>query len=106
MKNWTIRHRIVASFGVMLTLMVIMAAVGYSRLANIHQQVQDVERESLPGLYNAAALQKAWLNDFVLTEQIVRGEDPVRQRALQTRLQTSRSEMDRIIADYEDTEFN
>jgi methyl-accepting chemotaxis protein WspA len=50
MKNLTIRRRIIASFAVVLGLMLIMAAVAYTRLISIEQQVAHIASDALPGL--------------------------------------------------------
>src|SRR5262245_43041765 len=106
MKQWTIRHRIMASFGVMLTLMVIMASVAYSRLIVIRQQVENVEQQSLPGLYSAGALMTAWLNDYLLTDELLREEDAGERRRLDTALQSNRALVDKLSTDYERTQFS
>jgi methyl-accepting chemotaxis protein WspA len=105
MKHWTIRHRILASFGIILALMVIMASVAYSRLIAIRQQVENVEQHSLPGLYNATALMEAWLNDFLLTEEVVLQEDPVAGRRFETELQSNRAVLDKLSVEFERSEF-
>ena len=50
MKNLTIRRRIMASFAVVLALMVIMAVVAYTRLTNIEQQAIYIANNALVGL--------------------------------------------------------
>ena len=49
MKNLTIRRRILASFAVVLALMVIMAAVAYTRLTSIERQAALIASDALPG---------------------------------------------------------
>ena len=44
MKNLTIRRRIMASFAVVLALMVLMAAVAYTRLTTIERQATNEPR--------------------------------------------------------------
>src|SRR6187402_593264 len=105
MKQWTIRHRILASFGVILTLMIVMAGVAYSRLMAIHQHVENVEQHSLPGLYNASALQKAWSDDFLITEDLVLQQDASERRRLEAALQANRAQLDKLSHEYEQTEF-
>ena len=50
MKNLTIRRRIVVSFAVILALMMVMAAVAYTRLIRIEQLTSSIELEALPAL--------------------------------------------------------
>jgi methyl-accepting chemotaxis protein WspA len=106
MKHWTFRTRILVSFAVMLILMVIMASVAYSRLIVIRQQVEEVQQDSLPGLYNAGALMTAWLNDYLITDELLREEEAGERRRLETALQSNRGLLDKVSSDYERTQFS
>ena len=48
MKKLTIRWRIMASFAVVLALMVTMATVAYSRLKHIEQQAAFIASDAVP----------------------------------------------------------
>src|SRR6059036_3114784 len=50
MKNLTIRRRIVASFAIILALMMVMAGVAYTRLIRIGELTRSIELDTLPGL--------------------------------------------------------
>ncbi|MEP6915681.1 MAG: methyl-accepting chemotaxis protein, partial [Acidobacteriota bacterium] len=50
MKFLTIRQRIIASFAVVLTLMMIMAALAYVRLGDIERKAALIQIDSIPGL--------------------------------------------------------
>ncbi len=45
---WTIRWRIVASFGIVLVAMVIMGTVTYAGLARIREETVKASTDSLP----------------------------------------------------------
>jgi methyl-accepting chemotaxis protein WspA len=101
MKDWTIRRRIVVSFGVVLAAMVVMAAVAYSRLTLVDAEARAIQSDSVPGLYDSTAIEDAWSDDFTAAEQRVFSQDAERTSVLDARLSTSRAELDKLIAAYE-----
>jgi methyl-accepting chemotaxis protein WspA len=103
MKSWTIRRRIVWSFGLILALMVIVGVVAYTRLARVDQETQAVQGVSIPGLYYSMAIQDAWSDDLLLTEEYVLQPDTAQRRRIETKLQSGRAELDKMIANYEST---
>jgi methyl-accepting chemotaxis protein WspA len=102
MNAWTIRRLIVASFGVILTLMVIMTALAYTHLARIDQESRAAQSGSIPGLYYSSIIQDAWSDDFLLTEERVMQSDHSAQGG-ESRLQHGRGDMDTLSAKYEST---
>jgi len=46
MKNWTIKRRILGSFCVILAVMALMAAVAYTRLAEIQREAISFKEDS------------------------------------------------------------
>src|SRR5687768_2094280 len=80
---WTIRWRIVASFGIVLVAMVIMGTVTYAGLARIRAETARTTADSLPGLSHSMNTNSALLATFVAMEQFAIQQDPVgRQRPL------------------------
>ena len=53
MKQLTIRNRILASFGVILALMLVMAVCSYILLGAIDRDARSQEEDSSPGVYLA-----------------------------------------------------
>src|SRR5712671_3777335 len=101
--RWTIRQRVIASFGAIVTVVIIVAGVAYARLARIDQEARAVQAESIPGLYYSMALQDAWSDDFSLTEgYVLQAEAAERQKAA-GKLQNSRAQLDKLTTEYEDT---
>ncbi len=76
MKRWTIQRLIVASFGVILALMVGTTAIAWLRLARIGREVTAVQTTSIPALYYSSMLQDAWTDDFVLPGECLPQADP------------------------------
>jgi methyl-accepting chemotaxis protein WspA len=102
---WTIRWRIVASFGIVLAAMVIMGAVTYTGLARIRAETATATNDSLPGLAHAMSTGNALLATFVTVEQFALQQDPAgRQRQL-SQLEAKRVDLDNEIATYEKTIF-
>jgi len=103
MSQWTIRQRVSASFGVIVASTMIMGAVAYTRLARINQETHAVQSASIPGLYYSMALQDAWSDDFLLTEEYVQRSDAAERQKTEVKLRDSRAELDKLAAAYEDT---
>ncbi len=82
MKHWSIRHRILASFGLIIALMALMAGIAYSRLAAIDQEANNVETDSTPGLYYSTMLRGAWFESYQLLQQAVAVDDNDKTRAI------------------------
>lgn len=71
MKNWTLRQRILASFAVIIAIMLLMVVVSYSRLLKIQASEERVRVEALPGVYYSSMIRGAWVDSYVKTQQIV-----------------------------------
>jgi methyl-accepting chemotaxis protein WspA len=70
-KNWTLRQRILASFAVIIAIMLLMVVVSYSRLLKIEVSEEKVRTDSVPGVYASSMIRSAWVDSYVLTQQIV-----------------------------------
>lgn len=74
MKNWTLRQRILASFAVIIAIMLLMVVVSYSRLLSIQSSEEQVRTDALPGLYYSTTIRNAWGASYVVTLKLL-GED-------------------------------
>jgi methyl-accepting chemotaxis protein WspA len=103
MKNLTIRLRIVASFAVVLALMVVTAGVAYTRLLNIEEQATVIATEAVPGLTytNQFVLQRR--ANYSLTEDFLRQTDPAARKQLHAAILASREELDALYTKYSAT---
>jgi methyl-accepting chemotaxis protein WspA len=70
-KNWTLRQRILASFAVIITIMLLMVVVSYSRLLSIESSENVVRADSVPGIHYSSLIRGAWVDDYVLTQQLI-----------------------------------
>ena len=71
MKNWTLRQRILASFAVIIAIMLLMVVASYSRLLSIQTSEETVRADSIPGVYYSSMVRSAWVDSLVLTLQLV-----------------------------------
>ena len=71
MKNWTLRQRILASFAVIIAIMLLMVVAAYSRLLSIETSEETVRSDSIPGVYYSSMIRSAWVDSYVLTLQLV-----------------------------------
>jgi methyl-accepting chemotaxis protein WspA len=70
-KNWTLRQRILASFAVIIAIMLLMVVVSYSRLLSIQSSEEEVRTDALPGLYYSTMIRNAWGVSYVTTLQLL-----------------------------------
>ena len=71
MKNWTLRQRILASFAVIIAIMLLMIVAAYSRLVAIESAEQAVGTDSIPGVYYSSMIRSAWVDSYVTSQQLV-----------------------------------
>ncbi|MBF7143163.1 MULTISPECIES: methyl-accepting chemotaxis protein [Pseudomonas] len=71
MKNWTLRQRILASFAVVIAIMLSMVLIAYSRLIVIEQEAASLRSESIPGVYSSSMLRGAWVDSYLYTQQLL-----------------------------------
>ncbi|AQW69666.1 methyl-accepting chemotaxis protein [Pseudomonas fulva] len=71
MKNWTLRQRILASFAVIIAIMLLMIVAAYSRLVTIESAEQEVGADSIPGVYYSSMIRSAWVDSYVTSQQLV-----------------------------------
>ena len=95
MKNWTLRQRILASFAVIIAIMLLMVVVSYSRLLKIEDSEASVRDDALPGVYFSSMIRSAWVDTYLQTQEMlflkegqgVSAEDAADFKVFETRLQ-------------------
>lgn len=70
-KNWSLRQRILASFAVVIAVMLLMILVSYTRLAKIENNADAVRTDSIPGMAISSMIRSAWVDSFVYTQQLL-----------------------------------
>ncbi|MDG6401559.1 methyl-accepting chemotaxis protein, partial [Pseudomonas quasicaspiana] len=71
MKNWTLRQRILASFAVIIAIMLMMVVVSFSRLLSIQSSEEEVRLDALPGVYYSTLLRSAWGESYIRTLELI-----------------------------------
>ncbi|MDX9673031.1 MULTISPECIES: methyl-accepting chemotaxis protein [unclassified Pseudomonas] len=95
MKNWTLRQRILASFAVIIAIMLLMVVVSYSRLLKIETSESSVRDDAVPGVYYSAMIRGAWVDSYLQTQELlglkegqgISSQDAADYKAFETRLQ-------------------
>ena len=97
MKDWTIRRRIVASFGAILVLIVVIGGVLFTQMRSIDAAMQELRGDSLPGLENDTALEAGFTMNYLLTERHTRLEDRTGLDKLEQELAANRAHLDVLL---------
>ncbi|MDI2593992.1 methyl-accepting chemotaxis protein [Pseudomonas sp. N3-W] len=71
MKNWTLRQRILASFAVIIAIMLLMVVVSYSRLLKIEVSEKSVRDDAVPGVYFSSMIRSAWVDSYIQTLELL-----------------------------------
>ncbi|WP_460140155.1 methyl-accepting chemotaxis protein [Pseudomonas sp. S2_E01] len=71
MKNWTLRQRILASFAVIIAIMLLMVVVSYSRLLKIEVSDASVRDDALPGVYYSSVIRGAWVDSYLQIQEML-----------------------------------
>ncbi|WP_404938316.1 methyl-accepting chemotaxis protein [Pseudomonas sp. JDS08PS003] len=115
MKNWTLRQRILASFAVIIAIMLLMVVVSYSRLLKIEAGEERMRNDAVPGVYFSSMIRSAWVDTYLQTQEIIglkqnqdiSSEDKADFKAFEERLQTQMDNYKQTINSREDqTEFD
>jgi methyl-accepting chemotaxis protein WspA len=70
-KNWSLRQRILASFAVVIAIMLLMVVASYSRLQAIEASEAEVRTDSVPGVFYSSMIRSAWVDSYVYTQQLI-----------------------------------
>jgi methyl-accepting chemotaxis protein WspA len=105
MKNLSIRQRVIASFALVLALMLAMAAITYQRLHRVQEEVRSMETDSLPGLQTSYAMLVTISDLESLFEQHARESDVAEMGALAQRLPPLHEQLGQQLLAYEATIF-
>ncbi|MEN5091471.1 methyl-accepting chemotaxis protein [Pseudomonas protegens] len=115
MKNWTLRQRILASFAVIIAIMLLMVVVSYSRLLKIEAGEERMRNDAVPGVYFSSMIRSAWVDTYLQTQEIIglkqnqdiSSEDKADFKAFEERLQTQMGNYKQTINSREDqSEFD
>ena len=67
----TVRNRIIASFTVLIAILLLLASASYLRLAAIEDEAENMLTESVPGAYYASRMQDTWAHHMLDTRRML-----------------------------------
>ncbi|AEK62194.1 methyl-accepting chemotaxis protein [Collimonas fungivorans] len=105
MKQWTIRQRMLVSFGLILALMGFMAGITYLKLAAIEHETISFQTDSMPGLELSTGIRSTWFQSYLLALQVVALDNPDERKQDLATMRADAEKMDKLIADYDKTIF-
>ncbi|MDF3936399.1 methyl-accepting chemotaxis protein [Pseudomonas citronellolis] len=71
MKNWTLRQRILASFAVVIAIMLLMVVVSYESLLTVERDARQVSTDAIPGTYALTTIRSTWTDTMLRTQTLV-----------------------------------
>ncbi|MCY1327574.1 Methyl-accepting chemotaxis protein (MCP) signaling domain protein [compost metagenome] len=71
MKNWTLRQRILASFAVVIAIMLLMVVFSYSRLLTVEDAARRVHDDAMPGTYALTTVHTAWSDSILMIHELI-----------------------------------
>jgi len=106
-KNWTLRQRILASFAVIIAIMLLMVVVSFSRLLSIQSSEEQVREDALPGVYYSTLLRSAWGESYIRTLELIgEGEGRVLTAAEKDQFQDFENRLQEQVENYRKTIFD
>ena len=110
-KNWTLRQRILASFAVIIAIMLLMVVVSYSRLLKIEASEVSVRDDALPGVYYSSMIRGAWVDSYLQTQEMlglkegqgISAEDAADFKSFEARVQDAMSSYRATVTTDEDS---
>ncbi|MEI6003176.1 methyl-accepting chemotaxis protein [Paraburkholderia bengalensis] len=102
--RFTLGNRIMLSFGALFVLMLVMAAISWTRLRAMDDEALSMGRDSVPGLYLATTLRASANESYAMLERalFVEGSDDATRHDLERISQALRT-LDRASAEYQAT---
>jgi methyl-accepting chemotaxis protein WspA len=100
----TIRTRIVASFALILAIMLATAGIAYKQLSDIDREVATLRADALPGLESATVLRGAWSETYVVNVRLATATTDAERTQALTRLEELRERLDAALRTYGQTE--
>lgn len=100
MNNVTIRQRILLSFAVIITVMLLMGGFAMQRLSVIEDREDLLRRDSIPGLHFGGRMESEWYANYLVQQQLAFVDTAEIPRVVE-RLRVKRTAFDDVVRDYE-----
>ena len=94
MRNLTIRERVLASFGAILVVLLVVGAISYARTGNIGRQATALDEQILPGLLDGGQFKDQLTRDYVSTYMFLMERDPQKRAVAGRKLEAAQDELD------------
>ena len=104
MKNWTLRRRLLASFTLIIAIMLVMVAITYAQLLSIEQRQRELQADPLPGLYYSDLIRSETFESILLIQRLVALQQGDGQ-ALLRQLRSRGERLDELLGLYETSLF-
>jgi methyl-accepting chemotaxis protein WspA len=104
LKNWTLRRRLLASFALIIAIMLVMVAISYSQLLSIEKQERALQADALSGLHYSDQIRSLAFENIVLIQQLATRDQGSAEKFLQ-QLQGNEEQLVTLMAEYEKTVF-
>jgi methyl-accepting chemotaxis protein WspA len=103
MRQWTIRARIVSSFGLVLVLILLLATGAFVELSRMVRAMRSLQVDAMGGLQQGQLLQAAWYETDLLVNQYALLEDRNAIERISQALRANRAQLAAAAAAYEAT---
>ncbi|KSD22287.1 MULTISPECIES: methyl-accepting chemotaxis protein [Pseudomonas aeruginosa group] len=104
MKNWTVRQRILASFAVIIAIMLLMAATSYVKMLTVEKGAYRVQDDAMPGMYFITLVRSSWTDNYLQTQELFGiTDDHALSKAEADSILASEERLDQQIASYQKT---
>lgn len=105
MSNWTIRHRLIAGMGIILSVTVAIGGLSLLRLRHVATAEEQLATDSLPGLLYSTEVALLWHADYALVEAYTASPDAQAKERMKIELGSQRLKLDEALARYQTTVF-
>jgi methyl-accepting chemotaxis protein len=106
MKNWTIAKRLIAGFGLVISIAVALGAFAVVRLISIDADASSIKVDAVPGVILFGQIAAAARDGEALSLQMALTEDKARTTELDGELTTESTATDKLYDAYEKTIFD
>lgn len=104
MKNLTLRQRIMASFAVIIVILLVALVFIYQRMEGIGRDLRHVDEDALPGLYYSSLMRQGLVDSFVASQDMFTGvANEAQVVQLREKISTSLKELEVNVKHYEET---
>src|SRR5690349_13280614 len=101
MKTWTVRQRILWSFGVIIALVAVMGVTTFIYLFSVTREADSLAKDSIPGLYYIAQIQHAAVARFAMAQEYSAKVGTAEREAIETRIRNGQHDFDAAVQRYE-----